>query len=523
MRRSLFDLHVGEAFGRYELMVPVAEGGMSRVWAARLSGTRGFQKVVGIKTLATEGPDRERLEKMLLAEARLAAQIHHPNVAQYLDLGERNGVLFVVMEWVDGESLTALLKHAGRSQRMPLPIAAQIVAQACNGLHGAHELCDPAGEPLGLVHCDVSPHNLMISASGAVKLIDFGIASATRGAPMAGQQGLVAGKLAFMAPEQARGYAVDRRADVFSLGIVLYLLTTGRHPFGFGTPGETLQRIVRNAPVIPPCAADPEYPPALERIVLRALAHDREHRFATTAEMLYELSAAVPLAHEMEVGQYLQAVCGDSLRVRRTAIAEALEQATQRDDRESSPLPLISVAQKPAPPFVLSDGNQQATTTAPAAADVLLYPDFRPRGRRLRYLGLLAALGIVAGVVAFRGHWLPPLAIPGLASTPTPAGAPTAAARAAIEETRPAASEASKAGDTPEDAAPVSNTKAAPNAHFRSTRKPRKCGLAPCKTSSTRAAAAESPDRAEKPAPSARPAAPEPSASPRSIVEQYGI
>jgi serine/threonine protein kinase len=350
MRRSLFDLHVGEAFGRYELMVPVAEGGMSRVWAARLSGTRGFQKVVGIKTLATEGPDRERLEKMLLAEARLAAQIHHPNVAQYLDLGERNGVLFVVMEWVDGESLTALLKHAGRSQPMPLPIAAQIVAQACNGLHGAHELCDPAGEPLGLVHCDVSPHNLMISASGAVKLIDFGIASATRGAPMAGQQGLVAGKLAFMAPEQARGYAVDRRADVFSLGIVLYLLTTGRHPFGFGTPGETLQRILRNAPVIPPCAADPDYPAALERIVLRALAHDREHRFATTAEMLYELSAAVPLAHEMEVGQYLQAICGDSLRVRRTAIAEALEQAAQRDDRESSPLPLLSVAQKPAPP-----------------------------------------------------------------------------------------------------------------------------------------------------------------------------
>ncbi len=515
MRRSLFDLHVGEAFGRYELLLPVAKGGMSRVWAARLSGTRGFQKVVAIKTLATEGPDRERLEKMLLAEARLAAQIHHPNVAQYLDLGERDGVLYVVMEWVDGESLTAVLKSAQRAEPMPLAVAAQIVAQACNGLHGAHELREPGGEPLGLVHCDVSPHNLMLAESGAVKLIDFGIASATRGAPMAGQEGLVAGKLAFMAPEQARGHAVDRRADVFSLGIVLYLLTTRRHPFGFGTPAETLQRIVRDAPVIPPCAADPDYPPALERVVLRALAHERARRFESSAEMLYELSAAVPLAHELEVGRYVQAVCGDSLRARRAAIAEALELARARDERESAPLPLVSVTQKPTPPALL-DVSAQATTTAPAAADVVLYPEFRPRARPWRYLGLLAAASAVVGAVAWRSHWLP---LPELGSAPLETHAATPAQPA------PVAQPAAQPSAPPPSASAASTAEpevgAAPRARVQ--RRARKCGpgsacgaAAPSRAPTTPGAAAPAPPPAAAPPPA-------PAARPRSIVDQYGI
>ncbi|HEY8943677.1 MAG TPA: serine/threonine-protein kinase, partial [Polyangiaceae bacterium] len=196
--RNALDMHAGEAFSRYELLVPIAHGGMSRVWAARLRGTRGFQKLVAIKTLFTaEGGDHERLERMLLEEARLASQIQHPNVAQYLDLGERNGVLYVVMEWVDGEALGSLMRLATGAGGIPLEISVQIVAQACNGLHGAHELRDAQGRALGLVHCDVSPQNLMISANGAVRLIDFGIARATHGR---GEEHLVAGKLAFMAP-----------------------------------------------------------------------------------------------------------------------------------------------------------------------------------------------------------------------------------------------------------------------------------------------------------------------------------
>jgi serine/threonine-protein kinase len=397
------ELKAGEAFGRYELLLPVAKGGMSRVWAARLRGTRGFQKLVAIKTLFADGPEKQRLEPMLLAEARLAAQIQHPNVAQYLDLGERDGVLFVVMEWVDGESLTSVIRKANRVGRIPMGVSAQIVAQACNGLHGAHELRDAKQAPLGLVHCDVSPHNLMIGAAGGVKLIDFGIAKAVSGAPMEGQEGLVAGKLAFMAPEQALGHQVDRRADIFSLGIVLYLLTTGRHPFGVGTPMETLQRIVKNAPVIPPRAADPHYPAAVERVVMRALAHERENRFETAAEMLYELSAATELAHEMEVGAFVQETCSESLLERRLSIEEALARAAEREGQGEGAAPCVSVPPESAP--VPDSQSQHISTTAPAATDVFFVPE--PKVRRSwapLYLGVLVALGLVVAIAFQRGH-----------------------------------------------------------------------------------------------------------------------
>jgi serine/threonine-protein kinase len=417
MGRNLSELQIGEAFGRYELLLPVARGGMSRVWAARLRGTRGFQKLVAIKTLLADDSLVERLEPMLLAEAQLAAQIQHPNVAQYLDLGERAGMLFVVMEWVDGESLTQIIKRAANRGGVPLAISAQIVAQACNGLHGAHELADARGEPLGLVHCDVSPHNLMVSAAGAVKVIDFGIAKAVRGAPMEGQDGLVAGKLAFMAPEQARGGHVDRRADIFSLGIVLYLLTTGRHPFGSGTAQETLERILRASPVIPPCAADPRYPKALERVVMRALENDREKRFETAAEMLYELSAAVNLAHEIEVGAFVQELCSDTLLERRQRVNQALELAARREEQASAPELSFSIAPDPtpSPPPVELPSLQHVSTTAPSAADVYVPTPVPEEPRRRRRGGVwltMAASALVAlGAIAYRSDSLPqPLA-----------------------------------------------------------------------------------------------------------------
>jgi len=352
---------------------------MSRVWAARLRGTRGFQKLVAIKTLVAEGPNHEMLERMLLAEARLAAQIQHPNVAQYQDLGERDGVLYVVMEWVDGESLAVLHRQAAAVGGLPLRIAAQILAQACHGLHFAHELKDDAGESLGLVHCDVSPHNIMISGTGAVKVIDFGIAKAKSGAPL-GEDAMLAGKLAFMAPEQAkRGAKVDRRADIFSLGILAYQLTTGRHPFGAGTPAETIQRVMRNAPVIPPCAANPKYPAALERVVMKALAHKPEDRFDSAMQMMQELALAVPdLAHEVDVCAFMQNVCAESLRERRALVADALKAAAAREEGTTRG-PMQSIALSPSiPPSV----RGATSTGAPSTNSVIVEaaaPAHRPR------------------------------------------------------------------------------------------------------------------------------------------------
>ncbi len=487
MSRNLQELQVGEAFGRYELLLPVARGGMSRVWAARLRGTRGFQKLVAIKTLVADEAEVHRLEPMLLAEARLAAQIQHPNVAQYLDLGERDGVLYVVMEWVEGESLTALIRSAAPRGGIPLAISAQIVAQACNGLHGAHELHDARGESLGLVHCDVSPHNLMISASGTVKVIDFGIAKARRGSPMAGQEGLVAGKLAFMAPEQARGGVVDRRADIFSLGITLYLLSTGRHPFGSGTPSETLDRIVRNSPVIPPCAADPRYPAALERVVMRALTHDPRDRYESAAEMLYELSAAVDLAHEIEVGTFLRDVCQDSLLERHLRVTQALEQAAAREEQGTPvPAPFVSVAPDPSPSATGLQSLQHASTTAPAATDVFLAEPPPVRRRSGRWLAATCALLGALGVGSWYARGLSPVLAEfyrPLAAFSQGGGTHAAAPAPALAPARPAAPAASllappaaPAGTT------VSNAGAAPGSVAVAPPPAEKASRAPART-----------------------------------------
>jgi eukaryotic-like serine/threonine-protein kinase len=312
-------------------------------------------------------------------------------------------MLFVVMEWVDGESLTQIIKRAAGRGGVPLAISAQIVAQACNGLHGAHELRDGRGDSLGLVHCDVSPHNVMVSATGAVKIIDFGIAKAVRGAPMGGQDGMVAGKLAFMAPEQARAQNVDRRADIFSLGIILYLLTTGRHPFGSGTAQETLDRILRDSPVIPPCAADPDYPPALQRVVMRALQHDREKRYDTAAEMLYELGAAVELAHEIEVGTFIHELCNDTLLERRQRVNEALDLAAQREEYSQTPDTHASMLD-PSPSPMELPSLQHVSTTAPAMADVFV-PTAPPVPRHRRaglWFALVASAALALGVISYR-------------------------------------------------------------------------------------------------------------------------
>src|SRR5580698_9099367 len=159
-------LRAGYRLDRYELLCPIATGGMATVWLARLRGKRGFEKLFAIKTIRTELVDDPRFQEMFLDEARIASGIQHPNVAQILDLGEQQDVLFIVMEWVDGESLAKIRKLlAKRGTKLPLGIALRILADACAGLHAAHELCDQRGERLGIVHRDVSPQNLLVAVS----------------------------------------------------------------------------------------------------------------------------------------------------------------------------------------------------------------------------------------------------------------------------------------------------------------------------------------------------------------------
>lgn len=416
------------------------------MWAARLRGTRGFQKVVALKTLLPDGPNRQLLEQMLLDEARNAAAIQHPNVAQYLDLGEQDGLLFLVMEWIDGEPVSSLIKRSRLYGGVPFEIGVEVAVQAARGLHAAHTLCDANGMPLGLVHCDVSPQNVMVTSSGAIKLIDFGIARATkRAAPP--DDGLVRGKLSFMAPEQILGGPIDPRTDVFSLGLVLYLLTTGKHPFAAANPTETMRRIRDAASIPPPSVYHSEYPDALESVLLRALSHDPERRFANAEAFMTALSEAVPRrAEPREIATFVEHISGAELAARRAAIADALKRVEAFEPPSSEPplssRPIVGAleAYSIAPPSVrTADVESPPSSTVPATVmSTPAEPDFSPR----RGKGFIASALAFGVAVAFGGFAL----------------------RAAVtsEPSAPAASVAASVGLGESDAAPKTAADGAP-------------------------------------------------------------
>jgi serine/threonine-protein kinase len=340
-RRLMHQLIAGSTLGRYELLLPVAKGGMAQVWAARLRGSRGFQKLVAVKTILPGTIDNTRLEQMFLEEAQLAAQIHHPNVVETLELGEHEGALYLVMEWVDGEPISYLLSQALERGGLPLPIAVNLIGQLCRGLHAAHELCDDRGNLLGVVHRDVSPQNVLVTLSGAAKLVDFGIAKATGRASNMTQEGEIKGKFGYMAPEQVQGHKVDRRSDLFALGILAYLLTTGKHPFRGDNPAATVRNIMSDKAPAAPSAVSADYPAELEAVIMKAIEKSPDRRYATADELFVALEAALPEAAEtsftVQVAAYLKSLLGARSDERRAAIRRAQELADrQRAEHASS-------------------------------------------------------------------------------------------------------------------------------------------------------------------------------------------
>jgi eukaryotic-like serine/threonine-protein kinase len=381
-------LQPGHIIDRYELLLPVDEDPPHRIWAARLRGTRGFEKLVAMKVLATD-PEMHAQGRPLWHEARLASRIQHPNIAQYFDLVEHAGTLCLTMEWIDGESLSSLLRQALRDGGLPIGVALQIVLQTCRGLQGAHELCDADGNPLGPVHCDVSPEDLMISAAGNVKLLDFGIATVRS---VTGSS-LTPRKLSFMAPEKVMGAPVDTRADIFSLGILLYLLTTGRHPFEAADPAATVRLIRGNAPVTPPSAFVAGYPIGLQRVVRRALAHEPDARYPSASDMLYDLAAAFPgYASKAELAEFLRQTCGGSLVNRRALVSDAFE-------RPPTAAPSVHA--------LASDFPTEPTPTSLSPSALASRP---ARARSSRFGALRLALG--AAALAFVGAFVGTFASP---------------------------------------------------------------------------------------------------------------
>jgi serine/threonine-protein kinase len=334
----------GLVLGRYELLLPIASGGMATVWAARQRGTRGFSKTVAIKTMLPNLSDDPQFEQMFLDEAALAARIEHPNVAKILDLGEQEDILYIVMEWVDGEAVSVLQKVAKKTETsIPMRVSLRIVHQACAALHAAHELRDENDAPLDLVHRDVSPQNILCTYDGVVKLIDFGVAKAVGRAGGHTSAGQIKGKLAYMSPEQARGAVVDRRTDIFALGIVLYKLTTGQHPFLGDSDATTLRNII-SRPLLQPRAKNPEFPADIEQVIVKCLDKDPAKRFQTMAEMgvAVERLLAASASGEDDLGTFVRKTMGEHGAKRRAGIREAVRVADERFATGMQPVALSS-------------------------------------------------------------------------------------------------------------------------------------------------------------------------------------
>ncbi len=366
---------------------------MATVHLGRLLGAAGFARTVAIKRLHPQFAKDPAFVAMLVDEARLAARIRHPHVVGTLDVVLEDGELFVVMDYVDGVSLALL-----QERPMPWRLAAFVAGQTLIGLHAAHEATNEQGEPLEIVHRDVSPHNVLVGADGVVRVADFGVAKAAARVS-ATPDGKFKGKLAYMAPEQLRRGVIDRRVDVFATAIVLYEALSGRRLFWAEEQAATLQNIL-DAEVEPPSRFVPEIPAALDEVVLRGLERDPERRFPTAQAMARALQAALPMPTTLELAEWMRASIGDVLEARSRLVAKVESHASVDPVETSVPLGEV-LHQKPRRLEPASEGTELSSVRALPVASR------SSRKRLLISLVLAAALGafaVLALVYPFRGR-----------------------------------------------------------------------------------------------------------------------
>lgn len=276
------------SFGKYLLLDKIATGGMAEIWLAKQVGVEGFEKLVVIKKILPHFTNDKDFVRMFLDEARLAAQLNHPNIVQIYDLGQEEESYYIAMEYISGDDIKNILQTSIKQGHfLPLQFAVNIISQGAEGLHYAHTLTDMYGTPMNVVHRDISPQNILVTYAGTVKVVDFGIAKAATQSQET-QAGTLKGKFAYMSPEQAMGRKLDGRSDVFALGIVLYEITVGKRLFK--APSELkILRMITEERIIPPIEINPKYPPALSNIVMKALEKDRDKRYQDAREFHLDL------------------------------------------------------------------------------------------------------------------------------------------------------------------------------------------------------------------------------------------
>jgi len=387
---------------------------MAEVWLARALGSSGFQKRVVLKTILPALQAMPQFTEMFVNEAKVAALLNHPNCVQIFDLGEENGALFIAMEFIEGFSLSRLLRRAeAKGPPLPLPVLARIVMEALSGLEYAHHLTDPSGLALNLVHRDISPDNLLVSFAGQTKVVDFGIAKAAvrEGVTHTTRTGTVKGKYGYMAPEYLQGLGADGRSDLFALGVVLYRCVTGQKPFQ-GATDAMVTKAVLDATPPRPTSIRPELPAGIDEVVMTALEKDPALRFQSAKQMREALASAVGHATDNEgVSSYLEQLWpkGDPER-------HALEElAAGRREEPSDPV-LEQVVSEEVELSSLQNTSTRPTSKEPALATPSKeLPQMRP-ARRKPWLPLglgVAVLALCAGVYAlYPKPQLPPPPVP---------------------------------------------------------------------------------------------------------------
>jgi len=380
--------------GRYALYGEIAKGGMATVYFGRLHGAVGFSRTVAIKRLHPHYTSDADFVQMFVEEARLAARVQHPNVVSTLDVIAKDGELMLVMEYIQGESLSRLMSACrARNERIPWRIIAAIINSVLSGLHAAHEAKNERGEPLGIVHRDMSPQNVMVGADGVVRVFDFGVAKAS-GRAQDTRQGQFKGKLAYAAPEQLAGQPIDRRVDIYAATVVLWEMVCNRRMFKADDEMQ-LYAMVREGRIEPPGHHVSDMPAGLEAIIMRGLATDPQHRFASAREMAIALEEVMPHASAREVTEWVGRVAKQKLDERAKLIAE-IETNTPVivSDQAVADLPTLvrSSASTPPPSSVNTSGAHALPMSTP--------PFSAPPANKKSKAWLVIALLLIAGSAA---------------------------------------------------------------------------------------------------------------------------
>jgi len=422
-----------DTIAQYDLLTKFATGGMAELFLARELGVAGLERVVVIKRLLPHLADDRESVDMFLREARLVARLNHPNVVRTFELGEEGGEYFLAMEYLHGSTLRELQDLARDQQDgLPLQIALSAIDQACRGLHAAHELRNFEGNLVELIHRDVSPQNLMVTEEGYVKLLDFGVAKAAEGKE-ATQSGNLKGKFAYMSPEQLHREELDRRSDIFALGVVLWELTTGERLFDRDGELETMRAITEES-VPPPSNRNNSIPDALDAVALRALTKDREQRHQTAEQLREDLVGVAEkrdlLVGEREIADYLEDVADEQLEARRETLQEALDRSLTAGERarlrheqrdygsdnrqvgsgveEATEIERPGAESKPSTPTggdsAVHEAHAPETSGTPTARSPAEQPE-RPDGGVPWQLGLLAVAAVLLGASGVLTFW----------------------------------------------------------------------------------------------------------------------